>query len=535
MGWDIAREKKTLENALKTKGLDFTATYLAVRDLHAIVRTYPETIKPETITILKGVLEGREHASQTQAYFLYREAADALASVVVRASGEPVECAIAALKHVLGTVAGDSHRATAEALGSLPFSIHGPKISEMTIQDIPSVNWQGISGKNGTTNGHAPAVLGRSLIASLDKEERLLVVKLACNEDSFQSILREAVWMEHLNSGGYSFPIRFHIPTPIKIKGGYVFRLQNIPVRMPEGIGLHPKRYAIGFIAHKGYFTYPNDHRMERRLTMEEFREVILRNAWLLGRLTSLGIVHCAPIPLFHNRIQRHRRPDNGIYEWQRGGRLDRWLGSCAYPNFGLTGIRDFEHLIAFNGLSRKLYPHIGTHILSLLLVTGSYFRHKDPEKVGLDGQGAPVDARELFDKSALKALIQGIFLSYYHGFVESEFTGEVPFNFDELASRMIEEMGVDRHMEEVLRVVDQEQMTDEAFRDFLQKSGYPEEEIANFKKGAKDIMIHTGPHLGGFNQRISLPELIEFVGSVSALCILDRYQKERLASPLGT
>ena len=35
-----------------------------------------------------------------------------------------------------------------------------------------------------------------------------------------------------------------------------------------------------------------------------------------------------------------------------------------------------------------------------------------------------------------------------------------------------------------------------------------------------------SGPHLGEFNHDISLPELIEGVGTMSALCIAGKYQK---------
>lgn len=336
--------------------------------------------------------------------------------------------------------------------------------------------------------------------------------------------------MEHLCSGDYAFPVRFNIPVAIKIQGSYVFKLENMPVRMPEGTDLHPEGYAIGFIAHKDYFAYPNEHRTERRLTTEGFREVMFRNAWLLGKLTFLGIVHSAPIPLFHNRVQRGRRGDHGLYEWPRGGRLDRWLDSCCYPNFGMTGIRDFEHLIAFNGLGRRLYHYVGAQIFSLLLVAGSYFRNKDIGRVGIDWQGNPVDARDLFDKQFLAELVQGISLSYYHGFVGTEFTGKLAIDFDELASRMIEEMGVDRYMEEILRDVDQKQMSDEEFRKFLAGRGYSENEMKGFKRGVQDVTVYTGPHLGGFNERISLPELIESIGTISALCIAGRYWRENFS-----
>lgn len=528
---NVETERTTIENALKAKGLDFAATYLAVRDLQELIQTHPEIIRSETIQTLKGVINNVVFSRQTQSFFLYKEAADTLTSIIFHTISEPLaEEGISVLKNLLGTAVGDAQRATAQALGSLPVSISGPQVSEETTGDTPCVQWQDILEEKGITNGNAPALIGRSLVVALDNENRLLVVKLACTEHGLHHMCREAAWMKHLCSEGYAFSVRFDIPMAIKIRGSHVFKLENMPVRMPEGTDLHPEGYATGFIAHRDYFAYPNEHRRKRRLTKEVFREVMFRNAWLLGKLTSSGIVHSAPIPLFHNRVQRDRRVDHGLYEWPRGGRLDRWLDSCCYPNFGVTGIRDFEHLIAFKGPSRRLYHYVGAQIFSLLLVAGSYFRNKDVGRVGLDGQGNPVDARDLFDEQFLAELVQGISLSYYHGFVGTEFTGKLPFDLDELASRMIDEMGVDRYMEEILRVVDQEQMSDEEFKRFLAERGYSENEINSFNKGVQDITIHSGPHLGGFNERISLPELIESIGAVSALCIAGRYQRENFS-----
>ncbi|MFH1581575.1 MAG: hypothetical protein ABIC39_05820, partial [Pseudomonadota bacterium] len=152
------------------------------------------------------------------------------------------------------------------------------------------------------------------------------------------------------------------------------------------------------------------------------------------------------------------------------------------------------------------------------------YFRNFKADKVGFDEHGKPLDVRYLFDKSFLKELLQGIFQEYYNGFVEEKFCGDIPFDIEQLSARMIEEMGVDRHMEEMLRVVDQMEMTEKEFIDFLAARGCSKEEIDAFNKDAADITIQTGPHLGGFNQRISVPELIQCLEVVSAYCIGGRY-----------
>jgi len=161
----------------------------------------------------------------------------------------------------------------------------------------------------------------------------------------------------------------------------------------------------------------------------------------------------CADSAFFTTECRDFRRRDNGLYEWQRGGRLDRWLDSCRYPNFGLTGIRDLEHLLPFKGSSRSLYGHIGTQLLSLCLVVGSYFRNKDRAKVGFDTQGDPVDARDLFDKQFLKEVIRGNLWQLLSWVLWGRsFCGALPVDFDELSARMVDEMGVDRYMEEILR-----------------------------------------------------------------------------------
>ena len=515
------------EDVLIKNEYDFSAKYLAVGHLRIIVRTSPEIIRSKTILALNGIFHNSAISNQTQSFFLFRETAKVLCFIAVNPIDRSLaEEAYAVLLNILGTMAGNPHKATAEALGSLPVSICGPEI--MTRKTTaPCVNWQEVLEGAGVTSSNPPSFVGRSIVGSVNGDGQLLIVKLALAEDSPQSLHDEALWLNHLCSNGFDFPVRFNIPVPIKVRGNYLFRLENGPARLHKKTSLHPEQYAIGFISHRDYFSYPNDQRKEKQLTGDQFREVIFRNAFLFGKLTSWGIVHSAPIPLFHNRVQGVRRRDNGRYEWQRGGRLDRWLDSCSYPNFGITGIRDLEHLLSFKGSSRSLYGHIGTQLLSMFLVAGSYFRNKDRGRVGFDEQGEPVDVRNLFDKELLKEIIRGIFGSYYNGFVGKKFRGILPFDFDGLVTRMVDEMGVDTYMDEILRVVDQREMTNEEFTRFLEERGYSKDAARDLQKGLDEITIHTGPHLGGFNQRTSLPELIEAVGAMSALCIFGMYCTE--------
>lgn len=96
---------------------------------------------------------------------------------------------------------------------------------------------------------------------------------------------------------------------------------------------------------------------------------------------------------------------------------------------------------------------------------------------------------------------------------------------------RMIDEMGVNRHMEEILRVADQEAMTDQEFQNFLMQRGHSMEQADGLERETTDLMIDTGPHLGAFNNRISLPELIDLVAIASALCVAGRYRQESTVS----
>jgi hypothetical protein len=328
-----------------------------------------------------------------------------------------------------------------------------------------------------------------------------------------------------LKTPDYAVSRRFSVPTPLYADSQPVFRISALPLAPLGAVDRHPAGWAIAFITHGDYFRYPNHPAVDGQTALE----MLERNAYLMGRLAAKGVIHDAPIPLFHNRTQRLRRGDQGRYQWFRSGRLDQWLDSCAFPNLGMSGLRDFEHLQSFSGESRLLYRHIGGHFLSLLLVAGSHFRCRDKSRVGLDENRQPVDARDLFDQPLLEAMIRKIFAGYFAGFTGRSASPPLPLDLDRLSRRMIDEMGVDRHMTELLRRTDQDALTDGEFSAFLQSRGYGKSQLNDIVRGKADILITSGPHLGNFNRRISLPELIEAVAAMSAVCIAGRFAVKTL------
>jgi len=525
-------EQLQSKNEIIDKTANYTTKYYAVYHILSITENEPEKIDLDIILTMQDLLISSEFSQQRRSLFLFRLAAETLSSIIIHSNNKIMaSSAFSAMTHVMKNSAGHPHRATSEAMSALPFSIYGPEITTKKIDRIPEADWHEILDKNNFKAAGSPLCIGRSIVIPVQQKEKLLVFKMALSGDSPNLLQEEALWMDHLRSEKYSFPLKFGIPEALRINNRHLFRLNGKPVKFPGNKDIHPKRYAIGFIADKDYFTYPNDPETVNKISDDEFREVIFRNAWLFGKLASSGIIHTAPIPLFHNRTQAGRRRDNGMYEWFRAGRIDRWLDSCAFPNLGISGLRDFEHLESFKGKNFNLYRYIGNHFLSLLLVTGSFFRNKKSDLIGLDEEGNPIDARFLFNQSFLKELVNGIFLNYYNGFVGTDFTGDLPVDLDKLTNRMIEEMGVDRYMEEIFRITDQIEMTDDEYRSFLRGKKIFDDhnnQVNLPKQGRIDIIIHSGPHLGGFNEAISLPELIDANRVMSALCIAGKYWKER-------
>jgi hypothetical protein len=523
--------KNQAEAALDDPRFDFIATYHAVADLRRLARTHTEVLDGQTIGAIERLLLSQAFRKVRQAYFLFREAASVMTDMATAAEGNGLgEKALSSLKRLLPETTGSAHRGVAEALGSLPVRISGPSPANGGCRSAPTRSWEQLLSENRLKAIGAPWYIGRSLVVETDRKNHLLVVKLAREGDSAGGLQKEIRWMEILKKPDFAVDCRFHIPSPLPAGGHRVFRIDRIPAKPPDRVNRHPDGLAIAFVSHRDYFVYPNDHRVDGASA----GEMLGRNAYLLGRLAARGVIHDAPIPLFHNRTQRLRRDDQGRYQWFRSGRLDRWLDSCAFPNLGLSGLRDFEHLVSFSGDGRVLYRHIGSHFFSLLLVAGSHFRNRDRSRVGLDENRRPVDARALFDRPLLKTMILEIFENYYCGFTGTSPAAALPVDLDRLTGRIIEEMGVDRYMTEMLRRVDQNALTDDEFAAFLKERGYSTRQLSDINRGEKDILITSGPHLGDFNRQISLPELIECVAAMSAVCIAGRFESTKKSFRAG-
>jgi len=527
----LERLKADSETEIRDETADLTTRLYAIHHLNSAIRQNPGLVDSETIFILRDILKNPRLAAKRQSLFFFRIAAETLCLVRMACRDRKLrDLAFSALKDVMAATTGYGHRAATEALTTLPVSVRGPDLRQASAQPVPGVTWRQILKETGFNIAGQPTAYGRSIVAGIEAghwaSQQLLVVKLVRGDEDPSHLLTEACWIDYFNQTPYSFDLRFDIPKMIKIKHSNLVNLTRLPPNLSlNGSVLRPA-FAICFTADRDYYKYPNDTHAESWPGMTDFKEVVYRNAWLMGKLASMGVVHLAPIPLFHNRIQVNRRRDRGVYEWCRGGRLDRWLDSCTFPNLGASGVRDFEHLISFQGSNLALYRHIGNHFLSLMLIAGSHFRNKEPEMVGFSQDGTPVDARFLFDKIALEEIIRGVFHRYYEGFVGSTYAGRLPIDTVDLAERMVEEMGVDTYMEETLRAIDQVEMTAAEFKSFLESRTSRGQALDDVVKGLTDIRVNTGPHLGGFNQQISLPELIESVATMSALCIAGKFEK---------
>lgn len=504
---------------------EFSAAYMDLRNLRSLIQKSPDCADEKIIHAIWDILMEGRYSDQRMSQLLYRECSKALAAVAHGSSDYSLSKKALNLQiQAASTCKKYSSIESSGGLGVLPFDVKLPEEPEPFSGFAPSIKWENLIKMAGVTE--EPSFSGRTAIMKTEGENLIFAVKILRKGEVPEGLHLEGRWMERLQNEAAQCGCRFDCPKPYTIAGHVVFRLEDLPAQHSEN--LHQERFAMAYHAHSDYFVYPNDDREDKRCGAEEMLEIMGRNSFLLGWLAGRGIVHDAPIPLFHNRVQATRRNDEGVYEWRRFGRLDRWLDSCRYPNFGLSGLRDFEHLQVIKPGRDSFYWAIGSHFISILLVLGSWFRSGNPELCGLDEDGNPVDARELFDEELFIKAVFNCFCSYYKGFTGIKFKNEVDLHVPELVKTMINEMGIDRHMFEFMRVVDQDILEDAEFRNYLIKCGMDREKALSIEKGTEDIPLTTGPHLGDFNSTISLPEIIEWSAMAAGCCIASKSLGDR-------
>lgn len=514
---------------LENPAREFCAAYMDLRNLRGILDKDPNEGNLRVVESVAALLREQRYSNQKMSRLLYRECSKSLAAVGFGAS--EVEVSRHSI-HLLVQAASFCHGpASIEASGGL-----GSLWFETPEHESPSEfsgEYTRISLNDLLQKAEAVKLLefsGRSAIFSTNQPDEVFVIKFAREGDDPSALHLEGKWMEQAASFAVDSPLRFDCPRHLQVAGEVLFQITGANADTLPGLpdNLQDTGCAMAYLAHRDYFLYPNDHRKGRHLSFDSFLEVMTRNCFLLGKMAAEGIMHEAPIPLFHNRVQAMRRTDEGVYQWHLFGRLDRWLDSCKFPNFGVSGLRDFEHLRLMKPGKSNFYYCMGAHFLSILLVAGSWFRAHDMSLRGFNSDGGPVDARCLFDAEQFEKIIRDCFESYYYGFCGRRFNSEIELFIPGLVEKMIEEMGVDRHMNEFMRIADQDLLTDDEFRNYIIKCGVSKEEALAMQKGEKDVLLVTGPHLGDFNRSISIPEIVEWSAMAAGCCIAARSLGDR-------
>ncbi|MEE4608051.1 MAG: hypothetical protein V2L15_04120, partial [Desulfobacteraceae bacterium] len=273
------------------------------------VQKSPGSLDAEVVAVLGRLLQEPRLGAKRQDLFLARKAAEVLVGFTGVQRRDLSQGAWSALMDTLAVTRGLAHRGTAETLGSLPcLDAAGAPLPAPASGGGAPVAWAKIVERAGLDPSGALQRQGRSLVAGNGNGGRPLVVKMARADQDPEELAREAAWMEALAGQGSRFGCRFEIPEPLRFDGGHLVRPSSLPNPAPDPSALHPEGWAIAYLAPADYFVYPNDPLSGRLPVPEAFLEIMARAALLFGALAAAGIVHEAPIPLFHNRVQRHRR-----------------------------------------------------------------------------------------------------------------------------------------------------------------------------------------------------------------------------------
>lgn len=502
---------------------DPAGVYMGLKRLNEAVRQAPESVEDLVVDHIEALLASPKFATQSKAFFIFREATQTLALLVRFGAPHIRQQALLALQRCVFAGQGTSRHAAAEAAGALPLDLAGPT-PESFVSGCAGVYPPDRIPSGGEGERRGPwRWAGRSLWAPM-RDGRVFVCKCLRRGGHPETLYREAAWLNWLST---SMAEQFGVFGLETMDGYPLFELDlSKETGVPPDIGSRPT--CLGFWAPARYFAYLNAP-WAGKLDLERCGRGLRRCAYELGLLAGYGVVHTDPIALFHNQIQYWRRGDGGRYQWYRGGRLDQWLASCRHPNLGLDGLRDFEHLVPCTGGGRRFFHALGDHFLSLALVAGSCFRFQAPERVGTVGSGEPVDTRDLFDAEMLAEWLEGCFFGYYAGFTQkTSYQGQCPIPVARIARELVEAFGRDLHMVEILRQQDLEYMGREGVLAYLSARGVEQGEANRLWERGEEIPVASGPHLGEFNSRLNTPALLDYVAQAAALCVAGRYLEEQ-------
>jgi hypothetical protein len=283
---------------------------------------------------------------------------------------------------------------------------------------------------------------GRSLIITTE-DDRKLVIKFLIDRPGLdiesrrpENLENDARWVDYLRQNNPALSLESYLPEPLVFNNNrHIFAVRKMRLKGEHltylgKVHLNPdtQYYAISYLPADSYLIYSNDRELEEK----EFHQAALVNINDLAHLASYGIVHSEPINLYHNIGQRQKY---NILISGGPGRVDKWLRATEYPNMRLSGIADFEHLLAVDSID-GLHQAISNELFAWVLVIASYYRIKcQPER----------DGKELF-RSSVQGLLKEGFNLYY-----SIFTGNPSSELDrcmgweKVAGEMTDYMMIDR------------------------------------------------------------------------------------------
>ena len=495
----------------------YNALFLAAGALEEACEAAPEALTPKGVDLILGSLNDRSFESRKTALFFYRRLADILTTTSRSLGPEhPItHQAMDGIIQAIGSSTGYRHLAMCAAAGNLVSKETAfQSLPDETTPPAPMALQELIKLAEFPKEAiHTHEINGRSL--SFCHGTQRLVIKCARVSEDPVGLASEWQWMKRLQAQA---PHIGHVPIPLAHPLIHIEELSHGEYGMPTPV-------ATAYLTHGGYYAYPNEPKSP--MGTPDAILAIGKAASGFAHLASLGLMHTAAVPLFHNRVQAARRDDDGIYLWQKGGRLDRWLESCRYPNFSSSGLRDFEHMKRTpEMISGEFYRLMGDQVLSLLLAAGSHFRSLGGTAAFPPfSRGDETDFRALFSQDQFREMLCTIVSGYHEGFSGLPCPELFQGLIDEMVPLLTEKMGRDTDMEEILRARDQVPMSHKDFSTFLASRRLSPEEIAAHTKDEKDIALYTGPHLGRFNRKISCPELLEFTATVASITIINGFR----------